>query len=131
MKYIDNIRHFQYFCKNEIFNNKRYMTSKIKKLNEEKISSIVDNVIKKQLLESEFRNTYDRTRDYHSQNNKKFGFELRKDGKWQYGDIEYDLNTNTLSCMGITINVDLTQSFRENLEDLFEELCNNGFDTDF
>ena len=107
------------------------MTSKIKKLNEEKISSIVDNVIKKQLLESEFRNTYDRTRDYHSQNNKKFGFELRKDGKWQYGDIEYDLNTNTLSCMGITINVDLTQSFRENLEDLFEELCNNGFDTDF
>ena len=72
-----------------------------------------------------------RIRDYHLRNNTKFGFELRKNNEWQYGDIEYDHTNNTLSCMGVSITVDLSTSFRENLEDLFEALLSDGYNTEF
>ena len=101
------------------------------KIKEDTLRNMVRESVENALLESTFHNTYCRTRDFHSQNDKRFGFELRKGGEWHYGDIEYNIETNTLSCLGVSIKVDLKQSFRENLEDLFEELCNNGYDTDF
>jgi hypothetical protein len=57
-----------------------------------------------------------------------FGFEMKNsDGDWQYGDITYDPNTNTMSCMGVSIEVDPSLSIDQNLEGLYEELVNNGY----
>ena len=72
-----------------------------------------------------------RIRDCHARNNTKFGFELRKNNEWKFGDIEYDHTNNTLSCMGVSITVDLSTSFKENLEDLFETLLSDGYNTEF
>ena len=72
-----------------------------------------------------------RIRDYHARNNMKFGFELKKNNEWQYGEVEYDHTNNTLSCMGVSITIDLSTSFRENLEDLFEALLSDGYNTEF
>ena len=57
-----------------------------------------------------------------------WGFEMKnQEGEWQYGDVTYDPNTNTMSCMGVTIDVDPSLSVDQNLEGLYEELMNNGF----
>ena len=34
-------------------------------------------------------------------------------------------------CMGVSITVNLSTSFRENLEDLFEALLGDGYNTEF
>ena len=92
---------------------------------------IVKEQTKIHSLAANFNITYDKVKRYHHDNNRPFGFELRRNGNWEYGDIEYDTKTNQLSCMGISIDVDLSLSFRENLEDLYEKMCENGFDTDY
>ena len=62
-----------------------------------------------------------------------FGFEMKNpEGDWQYGDITFDPNTNTMSCMGVSIEVDPSLSIDQNIEGLYDELVNNGFgDEDF
>ena len=42
-------------------------------------------------------------------------------------DVTYDPNTNTMSCMGVSIEVDPSLSVDQNLEGLYEELMNKGF----
>ena len=100
-------------------------------ITESRIKEIINETVKQCLLESKFYDTYLRVKDYHNRCQRPLGFELRKNGKWVYGDIEYNKHLNTLSCLGVSIKVDLTQSFGENMEDLFEELFKNGYDTDF
>jgi DNA mismatch repair ATPase MutL len=65
--------------------------------------------------------------------NSMFGFELKNpDGEWQYGDITFDPNTNRMSCMGVSIDVDPSLSIDQNLEGLYDELVSKGFgDEDF
>ena len=100
-------------------------------ITESKIKKIVNEAVKQGLLESAFYTTYSRVKDYHNRCQRPLAFELRKNGKWMYGDVEYDVHSNTLSCLGVSIKVDLSQSFGENMEDLFEELLKNGYETDF
>lgn len=57
-----------------------------------------------------------------------FGFEMKNpEGEWEYGDITYDPNTNTMSCMGVSIEVDPDMTVDQNLEGLYEELMNQGY----
>ena len=49
------------------------------------------------------------------------------EGEWEYGDITYDPETQTMSCMGVTIDVDPSLSVDQNLEGLYEELMNQGY----
>ena len=92
-------------------------------------SSISESV--KRVLNEEFEDDFNAARDKHVGRGGMFGMELKNsEGDWQYGDITYDPNTNTMSCMGVSIEVDPDMSIDQNLEGLYEELMNNGFSGD-
>ena len=77
-------------------------------------------------FEDDFTEKYNTARQNY--NRPLWGFEMKnQEGEWQYGDIEYDPNTQTMSCMGVSIEVDPSLSVDQNLEGLYEELMNNGF----
>ena len=107
------------------------MNSKVVSITESELKNIIKEQVKTQLLIENFHIAYDKVKRQHHDNNRPFGFELRRNGEWEYGDIEYDAKTNQLICMGVSITVDLSLSFRDNLEDLYEKMCENGFDTDY
>ena len=92
-------------------------------------SSISESV--KRVLNEEFEDDFNAARDQYLSRkspNGMFGFEMKNsEGDWQYGDVTYDPNTNTMSCMGVSIEVDPDMSIDQNLEGLYEELMNNGF----
>lgn len=80
------------------------------------------------VLNEEFEDDFNAARDKHVGRGGMFGMELKNsEGEWQYGDVTYDPNTNTMSCMGVSIEVDPDMSIDQNLEGLYEELMNNGF----
>ena len=95
------------------------------RLTESELRNMISESVKK-VLKEDFEQDYNTAR----QNYKRplWGFEMKnKEGEWQYGDIEYDPNKQTMSCMGVTIDVDPSLSVDANLEGLYEELMNNGF----
>ena len=95
------------------------------KLTESELRNMISKSVKR-VLKEDFEQDYNTAR----QNYKRplWGFEMKNsEGEWQYGDITYDPNTNTMSCMGVTIDVDPSLSVDQNLEGLYEELMNNGF----
>jgi hypothetical protein len=82
------------------------------------------------VIKESFEDDFNSARDRHLSKSpgSMFGFEMKNsDGDWQYGDITYDPNTNTMSCMGVSIEVDPSLSIDQNLEGLYEELMNNGY----
>lgn len=103
---------------------------KVIRLTESDIHRIVRNSVKriiKESFEDDFKSTRDSFMSRKSPNGM-FGFEMKnQEGDWQYGDITYDPNTNTMSCMGVSIEVDPEMSVDANLEALYEELMNNGY----
>ena len=79
-------------------------------------------------IDEAFEDDFNAARDKHVGRGGMFGMELKNsEGEWQYGDVTYDPNTNTMSCMGVSIEVDPDMSIDQNLEGLYEELMNNGF----
>ena len=93
---------------------------------DEAIRRVVRNVIK-EAFEDDFNAARDQYLSRKSPNGM-FGFEMKNsDGDWQYGDVTFDPNTNTMSCMGVSIEVDPSLSIDQNLEGLYEELINNGY----
>ena len=87
------------------------------------------NILKKNKnIDEAFEDDFNAARDKHIGRGGMFGMELKNsEGEWQYGDVTYDPNTNTMSCMGVSIEVDPDMSIDQNLESLYEELMNNGF----
>lgn len=80
----------------------------------------------KRVLKEDFEQNYNTARQNYQR--RFWGIEMKNsEGEWQYGDITYDPNTNTMSCMGVTIDVDPSLSVDQNLEGLYEELMNKGF----
>ena len=55
---------------------------------------------------------------------------MKKDGDWEYGEVSFDPNANTMSCMGVSIDVDPDMSVDANLEALYDELINNEYTDD-
>jgi len=93
---------------------------------DESIRRNLRNVIK-EAFEDDFKSARDEYLSRKSPNGM-FGFEMKdSEGEWQYGDITYDPNTNTMSCMGVSIEVDPDLSIDQNIEGLYEELVNNGY----
>ena len=112
-------------------------------INESFLKSIVSESVKRVLNEISstptldereqfsFGDYFSRSKKYCSNKGRKYGFELRKNGEWKYGDIEYDPNTQTMSCMGVCIHVQPQMTILDAEEDLFEALLNAGYDTGF
>ena len=89
------------------------------------IKDIISETVRRVLNEG-FEDDYNKARQNY--NKPLWGFEMKnQEGDWQYGDITYDPNTNTMSCMGVSIEVDPEMSVDANLEALYEELMNNGY----
>lgn len=85
------------------------------------------NILKgKKNIDEDFEQDYNTARQNY--NRPLWGFEMKNsEGEWQYDDVTYDPNTNTMSCMGVSIEVDPSLSVDQNLEGLYEELMNKGF----
>lgn len=79
----------------------------------------------REAVEDSFEDRYNRARDNYKR--PFWGFEMKKDGDWKYGEVLFDPNTNTMSCMGVSIDVDPDMSVDANLEALYDELINNGY----
>ncbi|CCZ13290.1 unknown [Prevotella sp. CAG:1092] len=95
------------------------------KLTESELRNMISESVKR-VLKEDFEQDYNTARQNYQR--PLWGFEMKNsEGEWQYGDITYDPNTNTMSCMGVTIDVDPSLSVDQNLEGLYEELMNNGF----
>ena len=95
------------------------------KLTESEFRNMISESVKR-VLKEDFEQDYNTARQNYQR--PLWGFEMKNsEGEWQYGDITYDPNTNTMSCMGVTIDVDPSLSVDQNLEGLYEELMNKGF----
>ena len=80
---------------------------------------------------SSFIDIFNRAKAFSIKYGGAYGFELRKNGVWQYGDIEFDPNRMIMSCMGVSINVLPNMTISDAEEDLFEALLDAGYETDF
>ena len=90
---------------------------RIIRLTEGDLHRIVKKSVNRILKES-FEDEFNSSRDKFLQKspNAMFGMEMKNDP-----------NTNTMSCMGVSIQVDPDLSIDQNLEGLHEELMNNGY----
>ena len=109
------------------------MNTKGIKLTETQFREMIAKCVNDTISEARnhFMDLYNRSKESHSSHNRQYGFELRKNGKWHYGDIEYDPNTQQMSCMGIPIHVSPNMTILDAEEDLYEALLDAGYETDF
>ena len=104
-----------------------------KTITESQLRKIVTESVKMVLNETNipsFGDYFNRSKAFY-QKYGGYGFELRKDGEWKYGDIEYDPNTQTMSCLGVSIKVSPEMTISDAEEDLFEALLDAGYEKDF
>lgn len=59
-----------------------------------------------------------------------YGFNLKKDGKWCYDDMEYDPRKREMSCFGLSVKVFPGMKLRDVETDLFELLLDNGYENE-
>ena len=103
---------------------------KIIRLTEGDLHRLVENSVRRVLKEG-FEDDFNKARDNHMSRGGMFGMELKNpEGDWEYGEVTFDPNSNTMSCMGVTIQVDPDMSVDENLQELYSELMNNGYSDD-
>ncbi len=80
------------------------------------------------VLKEDFGADFSAARDKHMGRGGMFGMEMKNaEGDWEYGEVTFDPNANTMSCMGATIQVDPDMSVDANLEALYDELLNSGY----
>lgn len=99
------------------------------RLTESQLHNVIKQSVKKILKES-FEDDFNNARDkkLSSSPNGMFGFEMKNsEGDWEYGEVTFDPNTNTMSCMGVSVDVDPDCTVDQNLEALYDELQNNGY----
>lgn len=90
--------------------------------------SQLNKMIRKCINEA-FEDDFYTARDKHVSRGGMFGMELKnKDGDWEYGEVTFDPNTNQMSCMGVSIDVDTDCSVDQNLEALLDALYENGYE---
>lgn len=106
-------------------NKKNKNMKRLVKLTERNLHRIIENSVKRVLREG-FEDDFNKARDNY--NRGLFGFEMKNsEGDWEYGEVTFDPNSNTMSCMGATIQVDPDMTVDQNLEALYDELMNNGY----
>lgn len=103
---------------------------KLIRLTEGDLHRIVTNSVKK-VLKEDFENDYNQARDNYLQRKSPsgmWGMEMKNpEGDWEYGEVSYDPQNQTMSCMGATIQVDPDMSVDDNLQALYDELTNQGY----
>ena len=102
------------------------------KLTESDLHRIIKKNIRMALRES-FEDDYNSAKDkfYSSKPHGMWGMEMKNpEGEWEYGEVNFDPKAMTMSCMGVTIDVDPDSSVDANLEGLYEKLCENGYTND-
>ena len=100
------------------------------RLTEGDLHRIIENSVKRVLKES-FEDDFNQARDYRMSRSGMFGMKMKNsEGDWEYGEVTFDPNSNTMSCMGVSIQVDPDTTIHQNLEALYDELMNNGYSAD-
>lgn len=92
--------------------------------------SIIHKTVNKILNENieRFCDEFERLKNDCVSHGEDFGFELmNKNGEYEYGDIEYDIDNNSLSCLGVCIRPNLMYDVEKNLGFLYDSLLKNGF----
>lgn len=97
------------------------------RLNEKELREKVKGIIKEALEDDSFAKRYNDAR-----NDRRapmfWGFELKnQEGEWEYGDVTFDPKAMTMSCMGVTVEVDNDATVDQMLEALYEKLLENGY----
>ncbi|MBR5550370.1 MAG: hypothetical protein IKV83_00410 [Muribaculaceae bacterium] len=109
------------------------MSTKTIRLTESEIKYVIGESVRKILKEtsSSFTDTFNQAKSFRTKYGGTYGFELRKNGRWKYGDIEFDPNMMVMSCMGVSIDVLPNMTISDAEEDLFEALLDAGYESDF
>ena len=113
-----------------IYNKNIYynMKKQIIRLTESDLHKIIENTVKR-VIKEDFNDDYNTAMDKHLSKGGMWGMEAKNnEGDWEYGEVTFDPNSNTMSCMGASIEVDTDLSVDENLQALADELQNNGYD---
>ena len=110
--------------------NKMNSNKKIIRLTEDDLKNVIKESVNKILKENteSFGDEFERLKNDCISHGEDFGFELmNKNGEYEYGDIEYDIDNNSLSCLGICIRPNLMYNVEKNLCFLYDRLLKNGF----
>lgn len=106
------------------------MAKNVIKITENDLHNIIERSVN-YIIKEEFDDDYQSAVDKHMNKGGMWGMELKNpEGEWEYGDVTYDPNTNTMSCMGISIEVDKDFSVDENLQALYDKLVESGYDAE-
>ena len=116
------------------------MKKQLYKITPSDISMMVEQVINKIVGTKKIRECAakalheDFTTDYNTAVDNKFsrggmwGFEMKNpEGDWEYGDVKFDVNSMTMTCMNVTIQVDHEMTVDQNLEALYDKLLEAGY----
>lgn len=99
------------------------------KLTERHLKNIVKESLIK-ILNEGFEDDYNTARDKHLSKSpaSMWGMELKNpEGEWEYGNVEFDPNTMTMSCMGVTVQIEEGDTVDGALEMLYDELISRGY----
>ena len=108
----------------------RINNKKMIRLTESDLKNIIKESVNKILNENieRFCDEFERLKNDCVSHGEDFGFELmNENGEYEYGDIEYDIDNNSLSCLGIYIRPNLMYDVEKNLGFLYDSLLKNGF----
>lgn len=108
----------------------RLNNKKMIRLTESDLKNIIKESVNKILNENieRFCDEFERLKNDCVSHGEDFGFELmNKNGEYEYGDIEYDMDNNSLSCLGVCIRPNLMYDVEKNLGFLYDSLLKNGF----
>lgn len=99
-------------------------------LKENDLRNLIKESVMTLLKENSFGNEFEQSREQYHQRKPHglFGFEMKnQEGEWEYGEITFNPNTNQMSCMGVSIDVDPDMTVDQNIEALYEELITQGY----
>lgn len=100
------------------------------RLSENDLHKIVKRSVRRALRES-FEDDYNAARDNHMNHGGMWGMEYKNgEGDWEYGEVTFDPNSMTMSCNGITSDVDPDRSVDENLQALYQKITEKYPDQD-
>ena len=80
-------------------------------------------------LHEDFATDYNTAVDNKLSQGGMWGFEMKNpEGDWEYGDVKFDVNSMTMTCMNVTIQVDPEMTVQQNLEALYDKLLEAGYE---
>ena len=98
------------------------------KITESQLRNIIKESLKNILSEDSFENDYNQAQDRFLKRGGMWGMELKNpEGEWEYGNIDFDPKTMTMSCMGASVQVEDGDTIDGALEALYDELMSKGY----